>query len=136
MIQFITIIHIVVCIFLVLVVLLQQGKKDGMGSAFGGGSQSVFGARGAETFLEKLTKALAVIFMCTSLGLVYFSSRESSDSILSGEKNSAAPITAPATTAAPTSDSAAPSTAVPAETKTDDTKPVTEQKTAPAAPAK
>lgn len=135
MIQFITIIHIVVCIFLVLVVLLQQGKKDGMGSAFGGGSQSVFGARGAETFLEKLTKALAVIFMCTSLGLVYFSSRESSDSILSGEKNSAAPITTPVTTAAPTADSPA-TTTVPSETKADDTKPVTEQKTVPAAPAK
>lgn len=86
MIQFVTIVHVVVCVFLVIVVLLQQGKKDGMGAAFGGASSSVFGARGAENFLEKLTKYLAVIFMCTSLGLVYFSSRESSDSLLSGEK--------------------------------------------------
>ncbi len=86
MIQFITVIHVIVCVLLVLVVLLQQGKKDGMGAAFGGGSSSVFGARGAETFLEKFTKILAVIFMSTSLSLVYFSSRESSGSLLSNEK--------------------------------------------------
>ncbi len=86
MIHFITIIHVVVCVLLVIVVLLQQGKKDGMGAAFGGGSQSVFGARGAETFLEKFTKTLAIVFMCTSLGLVYLSSRESSGSLLSNDQ--------------------------------------------------
>lgn len=86
MIQFVTVIHVVVCVLLVLVVLLQQGKKDGMGAAFGGGSSSVFGARGAETFLEKITKVLAVVFMSTSLAMVYLSSRESIDSLLSNEK--------------------------------------------------
>lgn len=86
MIQFVTVIHVIVCVLLIIVVLLQQGKKDGMGSAFGGGSASVFGARGAETFLEKLTKALAVIFMCTSLSLVYFASQDSTGSLLSNEK--------------------------------------------------
>lgn len=101
MIQIITVIHIIVCVVLVLVVLLQQGKKDGMGAAFGGGSQSVFGARGAETFLEKLTKILAVVFMCTSLSLVYFSSKESTGSILSNEN---APVTEPAPGVSPNTD--------------------------------
>lgn len=87
MIQFVTVIHVIVCVLLIIVVLLQQGKKDGMGAAFGGGSSSVFGARGAETFLEKLTKALAIIFMCTSLSLVYFASKSSSGSLLSNEKS-------------------------------------------------
>lgn len=94
MIHFVTVIHIITCVLLVLVVLMQQGKKDGMGAAFGGGSQSVFGARGAETFLEKFTKVLAVIFMCTSLTLVYFSSKDSSSSILADEKTTTeAPVT-------------------------------------------
>ena len=70
-----------------------------MGAAFGGGSQSVFGARGAETFLEKVTKVLAVIFMCTSLGLVYFSSKESSGSLLNEKTSTEAPASPEATTA-------------------------------------
>lgn len=110
MIQFITVIHVIVCVLLVLVVLLQQGKKDGMGAAFGGGSSSVFGARGAETFLEKFTKVLAVIFMSTSLSLVYFSSRESSGSLLSNEKaatESPAVPGEPAKTAEPAAETAA-----------------------------
>ena len=113
MIQFVTVIHVIVCVLLILVVLLQQGKKDGMGSAFGGGSSSVFGARGAETFLEKLTKILAIIFMCTSLSLVYFSSQESSGSLLSNETpatESSAPSTETAP-AAPTDAATAPNAA-------------------------
>lgn len=116
MIQFVTVIHVIVCVLLVLVVLLQQGKKDGMGAAFGGGSQSVFGARGAETFLEKVTKVLAIIFMCTSLGLVYFSSKESSGSLLNEKTASEAPA-APGATTAPA------------------TEPATESKAPEAAPA-
>jgi preprotein translocase subunit SecG len=96
-IHFITVVHVAVCVLLVLVVLLQQGKKDGMGTAFGGGSSSVFGARGAETFLEKLTKVLAVVFMCSSLSLVYLSSRETTNSIFSTEKTTTpTPVTTPA----------------------------------------
>ena len=111
MIQFITIIHVIVCVLLVIVVLLQQGKKDGMGSAFGGGGSSVFGARGAETFLEKFTKILALVFMCTSLPLVYISSKDSTGSLLSNEKPASE---SPATTG----ETKAPSenTTVPAQT--------------------
>ncbi len=129
MIQFVTVIHVVVCALLVLTVLLQQGKKDGMGAAFGGGSQSVFGARGAETFLEKVTKFLAVIFMCTSLGLVYFSTKETSNSILNEKTATEAPAS-PATAA-----ETAPATTVPAQTSTEAPKAEDAKTAAPAAPA-
>lgn len=75
----ITIVHVFVCVFLILVILLQAGKGGGMGAAFGGaGSQTVFGGRGAQTFLGKLTSASAAIFMLTSLLLAYNSSHSRS----------------------------------------------------------
>jgi preprotein translocase subunit SecG len=82
----ITILHVVVCLFLVAVVLLQSGKGAEMGASFGsGGSQSVFGAGGGTTFLSKLTTAAAVIFMLTSLTLAYMSGLPSSSSIMAGK---------------------------------------------------
>jgi preprotein translocase subunit SecG len=72
MITLLTILHIAVCIFLILVVLLQPGKSGGMGAAFGGASQAVFGARGATSFLGKVTAGCAAVFMLTSIGLSYF----------------------------------------------------------------
>ena len=61
MITFLTIVHIAVCLFLILVVLLQAGKGGGMGIAFGGGgSQTVFGSSGAGNFLTRLTSITAV----------------------------------------------------------------------------
>ena len=70
MITLLTIFHVLICIFLILVVLLQQGKGADWAGAFGGGgSQTVFGARGASTFLSKATTAAAIIFMLTSLTL-------------------------------------------------------------------
>ncbi len=69
------IIHIFVCLFLMLVVLLQQGKGGGMGAAFGGGAtQQVFGGRGAGNILTRATAICAGIFMLTSVSLAYFSS--------------------------------------------------------------
>ena len=69
------IIHVVVCVFLTLVVLLQQGAKQGLGGLGGGGSSaSLFGGRGANTFLQKLTAGAAAMFMVTSLLLSYLSS--------------------------------------------------------------
>ena len=62
-------IHVAICIGLVLIVLLQKGKGAGMGAAFGGSSQAVFGGAGASSFMQKLTTAVAVLFMFTSLGL-------------------------------------------------------------------
>ncbi|MBU2548185.1 MAG: preprotein translocase subunit SecG, partial [Proteobacteria bacterium] len=66
------IIHVLVCIALILIVLLQTGKGANMGAAFGGGaSQTVFGSTGATGFLGKITAAAAIIFMLTSLGLTF-----------------------------------------------------------------
>ncbi len=67
---FVLFIHIVVCVLLVVVVLLQSGKSADLAGAFGGaGSQSTFGPRGAATLLSKLTTTLAILFMITSLTL-------------------------------------------------------------------
>jgi preprotein translocase subunit SecG len=69
------IVHIFVCAFLMLVVLLQQGKGSGMGAAFGGGAtQQVFGGRGAGNILTRATAVCAGIFMLTSVSLAYVSS--------------------------------------------------------------
>lgn len=70
---FITILHVIVCVILILVVLLQAGKGANMGAAFGGSSQTIFGSSGAGTFLGKMTTIVAAIFMLTSLTLSYFS---------------------------------------------------------------
>src|SRR4029077_12725302 len=76
---FLTILHVFVCLFLILVVLLQAGKGGGMGIAFGGGgSQTVFGSSGAGNFLTRLTSITAVVFMVTSLGLAHYSSQQDS----------------------------------------------------------
>ena len=69
------IVHVFVCLFLMLVVLLQQGKGGGMGAAFGGGAtQQVFGGRGAGNLLTRATAICAAIFMMTSVSLAYVSS--------------------------------------------------------------
>src|SRR3954464_12506663 len=79
MVTLLTIVHIVVCLFLILVVLLQAGKGGGMGIAFGGaGSQTVFGSSGAGNFLTRLTSITAALFLLTSLALAHYSSRQDS----------------------------------------------------------
>lgn len=76
---FIVVLHILVCLFLILFVLLQPGARGGVGAAFGGaGGQTVFGGRGANTFLAKLTAAAALVFMLTSIALSYFASHGTS----------------------------------------------------------
>jgi preprotein translocase subunit SecG len=70
MLAFFTTIHVLLCIFMIFVILLQPGKDAGMGAALGGGAaSSAFGGRGAVTFLTKVTAACAVAFFVTSLGL-------------------------------------------------------------------
>ena len=72
----ILVIHVVVCIALILIILLQTGKGADIGAVFGGGSsQTVFGSSGAGTFLSKITIGAAVVFMVTSIVLTYFSGR-------------------------------------------------------------
>jgi preprotein translocase subunit SecG len=79
LITLVTILHVLVCVFLILVILLQAGKGGGMGAAFGGaGAQTVFGGRGAQTLLGKVTSISAAIFMLTSVTLAYNASRSSS----------------------------------------------------------
>lgn len=69
MITFLTIIHLMVCFFLIFIVLIQSSKGAELGAAFGGSSQTLFGSRGAATLLSKLTTISAVVFMITSLVL-------------------------------------------------------------------
>jgi len=66
---FLIIIHVLASFFLIAVVLLQSGKGAELGAAFGGSSQTLFGGRGAATFLNKMTTVAAIIFMITSLTL-------------------------------------------------------------------
>jgi len=71
-----TVIHVIVCLFLVIVVLLQSGKAADLAGAFGGmGSQTVFGPRGSATVLSKATTIAAALFMCTSLTLSIMATR-------------------------------------------------------------
>ena len=71
--------HIAVCFLLIFIVLIQGGKGAELGAAFGGGSsQTVFGGRGAATFLNKATTMVAVVFMLTSLLLAIVSVRSGS----------------------------------------------------------
>jgi preprotein translocase subunit SecG len=75
---FLLIIHLIVCLFLITIVLIQGGKGAELGAAFGGSSQTLFGARGAATFFSKLTTGAAVVFMLTSLMLALVTSKGSS----------------------------------------------------------
>jgi len=122
-ITFITIIHVVVCLFLILVILLQAGKGGGMGAGMGGGgSQTVFGARGSQSFLGRVTSISAGVFMLTSVYLAVHSTRGMRREI---PDEPAAEQTAPA----------APADAKPADLKPADPKPA-EQPAAPAEGAK
>jgi preprotein translocase subunit SecG len=75
----ITIIHVIVCFFLIVVVLLQSGKAADLAGAFGGmGSQTAFGPRGSATLLSKATTLAAALFMVTSLSLAILATRGAS----------------------------------------------------------
>ncbi len=70
------IVHVVVCLFLIVVVLLQSGKAADLAGAFGGmGSQTAFGPRGSATLLSRATTISAVLFMVTSLSLSVLASK-------------------------------------------------------------
>jgi preprotein translocase subunit SecG len=81
MVYVLTAIHVLVCLFLIMVVLLQSGKSADIAAAFGGaGSQTAFGPRGAATVLTKATTWAAVIFMLTSITLSVIATRHSGSS--------------------------------------------------------
>ena len=104
------IVHVAVCLALVLVVLLQVGKGQSIGAAFGGAgsSQTFFGSRGPATFLSRLTTVSAALFMLTSLSLAYLSMSGEQGSTITDKApvpvtdTAPAPLTIPAPVAAPT----------------------------------
>ena len=99
------VIHVVVCIALIMIVLLQTGKGADMGAAFGGGgSQTLFGSSGASTFLSKATTVAAIVFMLTSLILAYVSGGKNVKSVVADVP---APIEQPAQTEGSTTEGAA-----------------------------
>lgn len=77
--------HVLMGFALIIIVLLQTGKGASIGSAFGGASQTLFGPRGATTFLHKLTTVAAIVFMVTSLTLAMSSSRKEVKSLMRGK---------------------------------------------------
>ena len=98
MVTILTIIHIIVCIFLVSIVLLQHGKGADIGATFGGGGQSLFGTEGPVPMLNKITTAAAVIFMVTSISLAYISAHRTTSSVMGGY-SAPAPVEQPSQTA-------------------------------------
>jgi preprotein translocase subunit SecG len=101
---FLVTLHVLVSGIMIAMVLLQKGKGADIGAAFGGASQTVFGPRGAQSFLAKLTTAAAIIFMFTSLGLALTSTNKSSvmENVKQEQSAPAVPLVPPAPTPAPT----------------------------------
>jgi preprotein translocase subunit SecG len=98
---FITVLHVLVCLILIVVVLLQRGKGAEIGAVFGGGaSTTVFGSRGAGNFFTKLTTGAAVVFMLTSLVLSYLGKHGSGEGLFGEEELPVTEETAPAPGAA------------------------------------
>src|SRR5215510_14204474 len=111
-------VYVLVCLVLLMVILLQQGKGGDMASAFGGGSsQTAFGARAGATVLSKMTTIFAVLFMVGALALAIIGQRTTGSSILSGTPGpppAQKPATPPATPGNPTATPVAPSSGTPA----------------------
>ena len=97
---FLIILHILICLVLILIVLLQAGKGADMGAAFGGSSQTVFGSTGAAPFLAKLTAVAAILFMVTSLGLTFLG-RQKEASVMKGADKPPVSQSVPAAPAKP-----------------------------------
>lgn len=124
-----TIVHILVAFIMVGVILLQSGKGAEIGAAFGGSSQTVFGSRGAGTFLSKMTAVAATIFMVTSLSLAILSKRQNYSSTIGLDK----PVSSPSAPAVPGSPAGIPAPGPPAA---DQRTPHDSNAPAPAAPTK
>ena len=111
------VLHVIACLFLIGVVLLQQGKSQDLASAFGGGgTQTAFGPRGSANVLSRATTILAALFMVTSLALSMLRPRDASilDTVTPVAGASPASSAAPGTTAPAASLPAAPAASVPA----------------------
>lgn len=107
-----SILHILIAAGLILIVLLQSGKGADIGAAFGGGSsQTVFGGRGAATFLSKATTVLAILFMVMSIALTLLASQRGGTTVVPADR----PTPSSSAPAAPTP--SAPTPAAPAPGK-------------------
>ena len=105
MVYLFTTLHIIVCVFLVIVVLLQSGKAADLAGAFGGmGSQTAFGPRGAATVLSKATTIAAALFMVTSLTLAVLATKHAGGSVGTSvlDKKTGTATKTPATATKPT----------------------------------
>ena len=103
MVQLVIAIHVMVCITLVILILLQQGKGAEVGAVFGGSSNTVFGASGAGNVLTRATAWLAALFFATSLYLAYTSSQRASGSIFGSGSSSVMSKHAPKAPSVPNS---------------------------------
>ena len=103
MVTILTIVHILVCLFLVSIVLLQHGKGADIGATFGGGGQSLFGTEGPVPMLNKITTLAAVVFMVTSISLAYVSSHRTTGSVM-GDYAIPVPVEQPSQVAEPLPD--------------------------------
>jgi preprotein translocase subunit SecG len=112
MVTTVIVVHIIVCIALTIVVLLQQGKGADVGAVFGGSSQTVFGAGGASSPLFKLTWTFALLFAMTSLFLAYSSTKRISGSIFEDRKIPV-PLHATVPAGAPSVGGSAPASSIP-----------------------
>ncbi|HBT96389.1 MAG TPA: preprotein translocase subunit SecG [Desulfobulbaceae bacterium] len=137
MLTLLTVVHVIVCLFLIIVVLLQHGKGADIGATFGGSSQTLFGSEGPLPLLNKITTAAAIIFMCTSMGLAYYATHAGTDSVMQGLGQPARTETAPSAEQKPQTPEALPAAqapmsetpaplAVPAEQKKTETAPAVE----------
>jgi preprotein translocase subunit SecG len=100
---FVTVVHIITCVLLILVVLIQSGKGAEISASLGGSSQTVFGSSGGANFFTRFTSAMATIFFVTSLGLTILNA-QARKSVFEGAAMppaQGAPATAPAQPAAP-----------------------------------
>ena len=101
-----TVIHVITCILLILVVLIQSGKGAEISASFGGSSQTIFGSSGGANFFTRLTTALAAIFMLTSVSLT-MASNKAKKSVFEGQPAGAAAPAASSSAAAPAASSSA-----------------------------
>ena len=114
----VVIVHVIVCLMIIAVVLLQAGKGADIGSAFGGtGSQAVFGSMGTPTLLGKVTAGVAIAFMLTSFWLASHGGKQGTTIMPATEPSAPAPAAAPSVPAPAAAPSPAPAPAAPAGQK-------------------
>ena len=121
----ILILHYLSCVILIITVLLQAGKGADMGVAFGGTSQTVFGSRGAATFLSKLTAVVAIVFLITSISLASISRNKSASSIIKTGDGQGLSLPIPKTESQPETQPG--SESAPSETRPSESQPVETQ---------